>query len=230
MARELVENLGVSTRRAAGLVGLAPSAVSQYLGGKRRQAVIEEIGGRTRVTAIVRRAAARLSQTPKGTEPALRIVLETTLAVVDEVTGGGPSGRTPVLTGRADRAALRQLRGRVAAEQAAVTACMNLAQKARDELTRAIFRQIAADSLRHAEIVASLAIYLEAGTSRSEASGIRRSDVEELIRREHEAESGGGGGLGFGLGGVMKLLADSMADDEAKHERLLKGLLDEGLP
>ncbi len=139
-----------------------------------------------------------------------------------------PKGPTPSVT--VDRAALRRFRERVAAEQAAVTACMHLAQKARDELTRAIFRQIASDSLRHAEIVASMATYLEVGTSRSSVSGIDRSDVEGLLRQEHEAESEGGDTLKGGLGGVMRLLAQSMADDEAKHERLLRGILADGLP
>jgi len=189
-----------------------------------------EFGGRPELVAIAHRAAVTLSGTPKGATSPTRVVLEAAVqiaegAVGDPVGRGGEGGRATV-----DRAVLRKLRERVAAEQAAVTACMHLAQKARDELTRAIFRQIASDSLRHAEIVASLAIYLEAGTNRSLASGIARSDIEALIRQEHDAEGTGEEGLNVGLGGVMKLLAQSMADDEEKHERLLAGLLAEGFP
>lgn len=230
IARELVEDIGVPTRRAAQLLGLAPSAVSQYVRGQRRELPLNEFEARPEVVAIAHRAALALSQVPTRGGPGVRIVLEAAAQVSELVEGSAPG---PVGRGRApsvDRGALRQLRARVAAEQGAVTACMELAQKARDELTRAIFRQIASDSLRHAEIVASLAIYLEAGTSRSLASGIARSDIEALIRQEHEAEGEGGAGLQVGLGGVMKLLAQSMADDEAKHERLLTGLLSEGFP
>ncbi len=228
IARELVEHLGVPTRRAAELLGLAPSAVSQYVRGRRRDRSMTEIGGRPDVTAIAHRAAAALSEVPRGSDPGTRTVLQAAAEISELFEGPGASaaGNAPSV----DRAVLRQLRERVAAEQGAVTSCMHLAQKARDELTRAIFRQIASDSLRHAEIVASLAIYLEAGTSHSLASGIARSDIENLIRQEHEAEGEGGAGLRVGLGGVMKLLAQSMADDEAKHERLLEGLLAEGFP
>jgi uncharacterized protein len=228
VARELVEDLGLPTRRAASLLGLAPSAVSQYLNGRRRERLMEEFGGRPEVIAIAHRAAVAIAETPKGVEPPARTVLEAAAQIAELVVGDRADRTSP--RPRVNRAVLHQLRDRVAAEQAAVTACMHLAQKARDELTRAIFRQIASDSLRHAEIVASLAIYLEAGTSHSVASGIDRADIEGLIRQEHDAEGEGGEGLKVGLGGVMKLLAQSMADDEEKHERLLAGLLAEGLP
>lgn len=230
IARELVEDLGVPTRRAAQLLGLAPSAVSQYVRGHRKEGLIADFGSRPELIAIAHRAAVSLSGTPKGADPPTRVVLEAAAQVAERAAGdgGAPGGRRSEPT--VDRAVLRNLRERVAAEQAAVTACMHLAQKARDELTRAIFRQIASDSLRHAEIVASLAIYLEAGTNHSLASGIARSDIETLIRQEHEAEGTGEESLKVGLGGVMKLLAQSMADDEEKHERLLAGLLSEGFP
>ncbi|HEV8050497.1 MAG TPA: hypothetical protein VGP88_07880 [Thermoplasmata archaeon] len=230
VARELVEELGVSTRRAALLLGVAPSAVSQYLGGKRRERTVSELASSPQVASVVRRLATRLAETPHDVNPSPRPVLEAAALIAE--TAAGPGSTRPRAGGspRIDRAAVRELRARVAAEQAAVSACMHLAQKARDELTRAIFRQIASDSLRHAEIVASLAVYLESGTNRSLASGIDRSDVEALIRREHEAEGEGGGLLKARLGGVMKLLAESMANDEEKHERLLQGLLAEGFP
>lgn len=230
IARSLVEDLGLSSRRAAELLGLAPSAVSQYLGGKRRGPLLRDLGTRPEVTAIAHRAAVSLSETPVGVGPPTRVILEAAAQVAELVEGGRSRPRSRASGVLIDRAVLQQLRDRIGAEQGAVTSCMHLAQKARDELTRAIFRQIAADSLRHAEIVASLQVYLEAGTNRSLASGIDRADIEALIRQEHEAEGEGGDNLRFGLGGVMKLLAQSMADDEEKHERLLQGLLREGFP
>ncbi len=121
------------------------------------------------------------------------------------------------------------LRKRIAGEQAAVAECMRLAQRSRDELTRALFRQIASDSLRHAEIVASLAAYLDRGVSASAPTGITRAEVERLIEREHAAEASEGIDLGRNLGGMMHLLWESMEADERKHEELLRRLLDLGL-
>ncbi|HLF07348.1 MAG TPA: hypothetical protein VI893_09285, partial [Thermoplasmata archaeon] len=129
-----------------------------------------------------------------------------------------------------DRELAKRLRNRIAAEQSTVAECMHLAQKTRDELTRAIFRQIASDSLRHAEIVASLAQQLERGTMHTLSSGITREDVEKLISAEREAEDHAAMGLSGKIGGVMAVLAESMESDERKHEEILQGLLKSGFP
>jgi hypothetical protein len=107
---------------------------------------------------------------------------------------------------------------------------MRLAQKARDELTRAVFRQIASDSLRHAEIVASLTTYLDRGTSNVYASGITPREVRDLIDREREAETEVADGTGPPIGGLLALLLESMEADERKHARMLQGLLESGFP
>jgi uncharacterized protein len=107
-----------------------------------------------------------------------------------------------------------------------VAECMRLAQRSRDELTRALFRQIASDSLRHAEIVASLASYLDRGVASSSPTGISRADVEQLIQREHEAEETSEVDLAPHLDGMMRVLWESMESDEHKHERLLQLLLE----
>ncbi|EQD42876.1 hypothetical protein B1A_15745, partial [mine drainage metagenome] len=124
----------------------------------------------------------------------------------------------------------RFLRARITLEQTAVADCMRLAQKSRDELTRAIFRQIASDSLRHAEIVASIASYLDRGLHRTVATGITRADIDRLIAKEREAESRTAPGMAAELGGVLAILWESMESDERKHEVLLARLLETGLP
>ena len=128
------------------------------------------------------------------------------------------------------RSTAKWLRRRVRAEQAAVTMCMRLAQRARDELTRAILRQIASDSLRHAEIVASLAPYLDRGIAEAHASGITRREIEVLIEGERRAEAGADVVTSRDLGGTMALLIASMEADERKHADLLQGLLNSGFP
>jgi rubrerythrin len=228
VARELVESLGVSTRHAAELLGLAPSAVSQYLGGKRREVLLDQFGDRPKVRAIAYRTAVVLAQSTPPAVPSPRLVLEAAAQVAEEVRGAASKEGARALQRGIDRVALGRLRQRVAAEQSAVSECMQLAQKAGDELTRSVFRQIASDSLRHAEIVASLAGYLETGVTRSFASGVTRADVQRLIRREREAERGASKEIRSHVGGVMALLLESMEADERKHEQLLQGLVKMG--
>jgi predicted transcriptional regulator len=223
IARELVDGFGLSERQAAESLGLVPSAVSQYLSGKRLRGALASYEPTEAVRGIVRRSAQRLVSSHDGSD-APRVLLETAI----ELSGQPRSRGRPGADGaprRPSREDTNWIRHRIAGEQAAVTECMRLAQRSRDELTRAVFRQIASDSLRHAEIVAALAAYLDRGISRTVASGITRADVQRLIDREHAAEQTASENPGARLGGVMRVLWESMESDERKHDRLLALLL-----
>ena len=224
VARELVEGLGLPERRAAELLGIVPSSVSQYLSGKRLgptvSAYLEDDGAR----GIARTTAERLRAGTVGPSAVLEAAIS--LGERAEVAAGTPAQKPPAtLSPELQRKIPGWLRDRIAGEQNAVSECMRLAQRSRDELTRALFRQIASDSLRHAEIVAALAGYLDRGIASSAPSGVTRADVEDLIRREHDAEATSTVDLGESLGGMMRILWESMESDERKHERLLQLLL-----
>jgi uncharacterized protein len=221
VARELVESFGLPERRAADLLGLVPSAVSQYLSGKRLGPKLARFLGDAGARRIARATAQRLMSGPGNARPVLEAAIELgrRFAPAARSRGSAPA------TDRRDRDAPRWLRHRIAGEQNAVAECMRLAQRSRDELTRALFRQIASDSLRHAEIVASVATYLDRGVSASVATGISREDVEHLIAREREAEAADSTTRGPALDGVMRILWDSMEADERKHEWILETLL-----
>jgi uncharacterized protein len=232
IARELVVSFGLPERRAAELLGIAPSAVSQYLSGKRLGASTGASRAPERERAIARSAAQRLAAPSGGAAESVDVVFEAAREL--SRSGGassaaGPEGRDPPDPHR-DREVRRYLRRRIALEQAAVGECMRLAQRSRDELTRAVFRQIASDSLRHAEIVASIQTYLERGLRRAFASGVRRQDIARLIEREREAEAGLDGSIGPEFGGMIHVLWESMEADERKHEVLLNAMLLHGLP
>ena len=232
-ARELVEGLGTPAREAAEMLGLAPSAVSQYLSGKRLSQQFVRFASNETARAIARRVAAQLTQSPPSEPGATRVLLEGAMALAEaEGTRGPWSHRRSPTASRGEagpsRAMTKGLRQRVRLEQAAVTQCMSLAQKARDELTRAIFRQIASDSLRHAEIVASLAPYLDRGITSARASGVTAEEVVALIQRENEAEAQADTQMVRHLSGTMAVLITSMEADERKHADLLRGLLEGG--
>ncbi len=231
IARELVETNGLPERRAARALGLAPSAVSQYLSGRRLGRELSGLVGDSRARSIARAAAERLAAGETSARDALGIVLE----AAQDLASEAPPAPSGVRRGRSSslaesRALTRALRQRIGTEQSAVAECMRLAQKSRDELTRAVFRQIAADSLRHAEIVASIQTYLDRGIHRPLASGVTREDLERLIAKERDAEADPWAGSGVSLRGVMAVLWESMESDERKHTVLLDAMLREGFP
>lgn len=233
-AQELVEGLGIPSRHAAEMLGVAPSAISQYLSGKRLSKQFLQYATNDSARSIARRVAAELTQAPSTGAETTRVLLEGAgdLAEVESPARRSSARRPPSKTHRGGlvppRTLTKWIRHRVRVEQAAVTQCMNLAQKARDELTRAIFRQIASDSLRHAEIVASLAPYLDRGIVSAAASGVTLEEVGRLIEGEREAEAQADTEMVRHLGGTMALLIASMEADERKHADLLRGLLESG--
>ncbi len=229
VARELVEGFGLPERRAADLLGVVRSSVSQYISGKRLGPKLARYLADEGARRLARTTAQQLMSTTGGA----RLVLEAAITLEEMFSPAretGPRSPPPGRTDGAGRDVPRWLRHRIAGEQNAVAECMRLAQRSRDELTRALFRQIASDSLRHAEIVASIAAYLDRGVSASVPTGITRADVEHLIAREHEAEKTSSGDLAPELGGVMRILWESMEADEQKHELLLQKLLEASLP
>lgn len=233
MAREGVEQLGLSSRRVADLLGLAPSAVSQYLSGKRVERGFLAYATNERARALARATLEGLAQAREEGRGSTRMVLEAAAAlseIPEAAERRGPGGGPPPPTGVSPelRRLGKWLRQRVKAEQVAVTQCMRLAQRARDELTRALLRQIASDSLRHAEIVASLVPYIDRGVSGAFASGITRKEVESLIEGERQAEAQADSESARYLRGTMAILIASMEADERKHADLLRGLLDSG--
>ena len=233
VAREGVEQLGLSSRRVAELLGLAPSAVSQYLSGRRLERRSLVFASHPTARAIARRTLEALMEAQEAGERPNRLVLEgaAALSKLPDPSGRRPPSAPESAVGEAPRQLRemsRWIRQRVKAEQVAVTQCMRLAQQARDELTRALLRQIASDSLRHAEIVASLAPYVDRGVSRAYASGITRKQVEALIEGERAAEQEADAGSLRHLQGTMAILIASMEADERKHADLLRRLLDTG--
>jgi uncharacterized protein len=232
-AREGVERLGLSSRRVAELLGVAPSAVSQYLSGKRLEKGFARFATDEGARAIARSALEALIRAHEEGGAPTRVILQRALALSDlaerpqraALPVSLPSGRpaTPQL-----RQLARWIRLRVKAEQVAVTECMRLAQRARDELTRGILRQIASDSLRHAEIVSSLLPYVDRGVTGAYAAGITRKEIESLIESERRAEAQADEGLAHHLTGTMAILVASMEADERKHTELLRGLLQQG--
>lgn len=229
VARELVEGFGLSERQTAVMLGIVPSSVSQYLSGKRLGPALSAYLADEEALLLARRTAQKLMAGSTGT----RTVLEAAIALGERATPvSSRPAAAPVdsLSPELRRRVPGWLRDRTTGEQNAVAECMRLAQRSRDELTRALFRQIASDSLRHAEIVASLAAYLDRGVASSTPTGITRADVEHLIRREHEAEATSEIDLGPELGGMMRILWDSMESDERKHELLLQKLLEAAAP
>ena len=90
VARELVEEFGLPERAAARRLGIVPSAVSQYLSGKRLAPTLARYAADDEARGIARAAAQRLATTGSDAgNPG--VLLETAIDLADHF-GSGPRG------------------------------------------------------------------------------------------------------------------------------------------
>lgn len=111
---------------------------------------------------------------------------------------------------------------RIKLEELAAKKALDIASKTNDEVVRSVLRQIASDSLRHAEILT----LISRGPGAPQVATESRIDarlIEELEKYESEAEE-------KGLGELMRLFDDpavlalltSIELDERKHKTMLE--------
>lgn len=102
---------------------------------------------------------------------------------------------------------------------------MRAAINLRDDLARMIFRALASDCLRHADILMTLISAIERGGA-VDISQLRKVDVESLLRKEEEAHIGGLGEVEKLLPkGFSTLLVEFIKSDEEKHSKVLRRIM-----
>ena len=210
VARELVGG-GLSVNETAKLLGLTPAAVSMYLSGKRGGELVEELARDERVMALVKsHAAAFLDAARRGVRGPVDL---TELAKVV----------SNIMAQKSPREQLEELiRARIRLEQETATRAMAYSYKVRNPLIRALFMQIASDSLRHAEILTMILDYL-AGRLKAEEVDLGEEELEalaaeEVAMRESIADL-------YRVGDpVLRALILSIELDENKHFQLVKSL------
>lgn len=223
VAKELVLGKGLSRAKAAKVLGVTAPAVSQYVSGKRGGKLAADIEHDRHNMAHVKKLADELLR-GKGTlgrNPAALLLKTAEKIQVQDA----PRTPSPSLSEEASRRKyLALLRDRLEEEQHAAQESMRFAQSCEDELIQTMFRQIASDSLRHADTVSVLIHYLEKPESFFDVRLPSKDAVDKMIEQEEAADEADLGPLKARLGPAAKLLIESVEADERKHVLLLKGL------
>ncbi|MEM1975350.1 MAG: hypothetical protein QW074_04600 [Candidatus Caldarchaeum sp.] len=218
VATELVTTYGLKKAEVARLLSITPQAVTQYVKGVRaggRQTALSQ----QRLKEMVREFAGKIAfrQRPATETELLDLAYEVLMML------GKPSPDREALPEEAKSQALRVLRNRLAAEQEAAELFLNEAIKAKDEMVSLLFRQIASDSIRHADIVQTTISAIE-----KNFTGSILPDPERLqMLRQHEEKSHAQGFEAVKQllkNDVLKILLDSIEADEAKHDMIIEKL------
>ncbi len=210
VARELVKR-GYSVNETAKILRLTPAAVSMYLSGKRGGNLVDKLEKDERVMSVVRSHCDVIEDIVKrgGGES----VDLTEIAKI--VTGIITQKKTDVTIEEV-------IRGRIKIEQETATRAMTFSYKSRNPLVRSLFMQIAADSLRHAEILTAILDYLT-GRLKADDLDISSDELETLAGEEYSMREGIAELYNMG-DPIVRALILSIELDEQKHYQLVKSL------
>ncbi len=233
IARDLIERHGFSRKKAAEILGLTPSAITLYLEGK-RAGDLAELLLRSGAMDLVRRFTdLAVDKGGKIDLPALYDLALSAISLIER--GSVVSGeRRDLMIMEEERAAklINLLRRRFEVEHRSAEEFLRIASKIRNQPLRMLIRMIARDCLKHADIMFMLMSVVERG-------GEMRIDVPDmellnkLLEEERLLHTKGLDKIKELLPHrILTLLIDSIADDERKHEKILKSLRDyvEALP
>ncbi len=210
---------GLHVSEIARILKVTQPAVTQYLKG-RRGAVLQDAPNIDILLDPLVENLSERSRTGLGVETAE--LLETARQIMVMNTGRGivqQEEREPRLS-----KLMELLGGRLRLELDAAEKYLELANRASDNYTKLLLRMIAADSIRHGDVISQLMSWLEAG-GRMEGSipdeallksmlAIEDSAGEASLTKEVEVDHP-----------VARLLLRWIDIDEGKHEKMVSGLV-----
>lgn len=231
LARELVRR-GYSQKEIAIILGTSAAAVTMYSKDRRGHELSKIIESEQSARIVIdnlldhlgKRSAGSSSSNTEFQKDTFPLILDAAYRIMRVISSPKREEmQAPKKPSNSDSALTQTLLNRLEEEQLAAQRNMALAVSTTDEVARTIFRQIASDSIRHAEIVSFLLSM--PNTMKSDRIMLEQeiAQIEAMIRGEESATE-----APIKLRGVdpaLKLLLKSMDIDEEKHKILLKGLL-----
>ncbi len=219
LAKRLVEE-GFRPKDAATALNVTQAAVTQYLKRKR--------GGNTSALAsidhlidpLAERLVKRLRSGLGGIETSELVETAHQLMVVNR--GRMIVQEQPKRPEREE--ALKVLRDRLRLELTAAEKYLELSNQTADDYSKMLLRMIAADSIRHGDVVSQVISWLEAGRD-SEFVMPGQEVLESLVAMEgsaHEASLTASIRIGHP---IARLLLQWIDADEQKHEKIVSKML-----
>lgn len=221
LAERLVNTYGLKKSQVAKALGVSPAAITHYVSGLRgtkgpsQDKSIKDEG----VDRLAERMARKISLgmiDSASTE--LSIFLQNLVAP--------QTAQKASVSGYPERSLIQTLIDRLSLEEEAAKRALELSVNASSQLTKMVLKQMAVDSMRHADILMALVHIIE----KNEDVDVTKEDlrmVAEMSSFENKAEEQKLADLPVGnLGPLVKALLTSIDMDEQKHEMLLKIIVD----
>ena len=225
IAKDLVERHGFSRKEVAVILGITSPAVTLYLQGKRAGDVAKLLRRRGALKLVRKFTDHAVERGGRISMPALYDLAFSAITLIEYKTIMDKEESVIDLRKNEARRFLQLLRERFEIEQKSAEEFMRIASRLRNQALRMLIRMIARDCIKHADIMMLLMSTIESGGEMK----IDLPDIELLDKLLSEEKS-------FHIHGlneikkmlphkILALLVDCIADDEKKHERILKNLV-----
>ena len=221
VAKRLLQ-MGFKANQISRVLNVTPAAITQYSKGVRGKKITETPNQKRIINALAEKGAQKI----KGNMEPLSTVELLDIAHQILTVTNGERMLTTKSENKKKSESVAILKVRLQLELKAAQRCLDLANRAKDEYSRLLLRMVASDSIRHADIVSQIVLWLETGHE-APYEAPDQALLNEILAIEDNANE-------FSLRktvrikhGVAKLLLESIDMDEEKHERLI-GKLAEG--
>ena len=226
LARKLITGYGFSRKKAAEALSLSQPAITLYLNGRRASDSSRKISenpiARRYVDGLIEKILLRGSLSKSELYDAAL-----SLWRILEAEKVGEEGMELAPSKEEDERSklLQSLRKRVQAEQESAEEFMRAAMSLKDDLTRMIFRMIASDCIRHADILMTLISAIEREELVS-VDQLKNIDLSRLLEKEEKAHIRSLDEVkGLLPSGLASILVELIQDDERKHSKILRRIL-----
>jgi uncharacterized protein len=211
-----LEREGLRVGEIASALNITPAAVVQYIHGKRGRLTLRGVQADRTIDPLADKVLQRIrSGAGEGVRSAELLEAAEQLAiasrghkVLENVTSVNEQGEVDLL------------RQRLQLELKASERCLESAMKFDDQYSKLLLRMIAADSMRHADVVAQIISWIELAEEPS-AYLPRRELLDAILRIEDKA---GETSLRDSVKishPVARLLLEWIDSDEKKHEKII---------
>ena len=222
IAMELVNELGKSNKDVSAALGITPSVVSQYIKGKRGVSLRKDADGLKGFDNVIKETAVTIGKLMEINE--YERCQGTVLRVAQELAGISLEG-SKADNGSKEKYSNVEIKAilaeRIRREHDSAMYFLGFAQSSGSHFARILFRQIATDSLRHADIVQALLERVDKPLS-GEFGKVPVEVVDKLLEKARKHKEISINDIKERLGPEAGLLIESIEMDDKEQIALLK--------
>ncbi len=212
-----LERTGFRVKEIANALNITPAAAVQYIGGKRGRLGARSLQTDRTVDVLADKLIQRMRNGIEGgvsmaelVEAAEQVMIESRGTTVLERTGAAKETRD-----------VEVLRERLQLEMKASERCLESAMRFEDQYSKLLLRMIAADSMRHADVVSQILSWIE--LSQGQTMTLPRKEfLDAILQIEDKAAEVSLRETVKISHPVARLLLEWIDFDEKKHEKIVE--------